>query len=95
MSHQGGDLNDMAAKGTSVPNDAGKMNTIPSKADPHQAQASATAGGLGASSLNTAADNPAGVPAADDNAVSATGHAVPTQAFEKYSEAGGKEREPR
>jgi len=27
---QGGDLSDMAASGTTVPNDAGKMNTLPS-----------------------------------------------------------------
>jgi hypothetical protein len=32
--HQGGDLFDMAAEGTSMPNDAGKMNTIPSKPRP-------------------------------------------------------------
>ena len=32
--HQGGDLFDMAKDGTSIPNDAGKMNLIPSKPRP-------------------------------------------------------------
>jgi hypothetical protein len=32
--HQGGDIFDMAKDGTSIPNDAGKTNTIPSKSRP-------------------------------------------------------------
>ena len=32
--HQGGDLFDMAQKGTTMPNDAGEMNIIPSKPRP-------------------------------------------------------------
>jgi len=35
-SHRGGDLSDMAASGTSVPNDAGKQNLIPSVPRPDQ-----------------------------------------------------------
>jgi len=35
--HQGADLFDMAAKGTSIPNDAGEMNVIPSKPRPGEA----------------------------------------------------------
>ncbi|OQE22498.1 hypothetical protein PENSTE_c010G01388 [Penicillium steckii] len=35
-SHQGGSLFDMAANGTSIPNDAGKMRTIPSVPRPDQ-----------------------------------------------------------
>lgn len=34
--HQGGSLFDMAARGTSIPNDAGKMRTIPSVPRPDQ-----------------------------------------------------------
>jgi hypothetical protein len=34
--HQGGSLFEMAASGTTIPNDAGKMNTLPSVARPDQ-----------------------------------------------------------
>ncbi|CAG8131304.1 unnamed protein product [Penicillium salamii] len=34
--HQGGSLSEMAATGTTIPNDAGKMNTIPSVPRPDQ-----------------------------------------------------------
>ncbi|KAI0473988.1 hypothetical protein GGR56DRAFT_649904 [Xylariaceae sp. FL0804] len=89
--HVGGDLNDMAKSGTSIPGDAGKMNTVPSVPSPHQKDASA-AGGLGATTLNTAAENPTDEGELDSEAISATGHSVPKAAFEKYSESGGKER---
>ena len=36
--HQGGNLFDMAAEGTTMPNDAGKMNIIPSKPGPRDTQ---------------------------------------------------------
>ncbi|KAH9903995.1 hypothetical protein F4778DRAFT_780678 [Xylariomycetidae sp. FL2044] len=90
---EGGDLSQWAKDGTSVPNDAGKQNVLPSVPNPHQKYEDSS-GGLGATSLNTAADNPAGYGAADDNAISATGHPVPTTMTEKYSKAGGKERPP-
>ncbi|KAJ5681993.1 uncharacterized protein N7477_001933 [Penicillium maclennaniae] len=35
--HQGGSLSDMAPSGTTIPNDAGKMNTIPSVLAPTNA----------------------------------------------------------
>ncbi|TVY51200.1 hypothetical protein LCER1_G006361 [Lachnellula cervina] len=54
-SHQGGDLFDMAKDGTSIPNDAGKMNTIPSKPRPGEGEGSVNANG---SSLAGAASNP-------------------------------------
>ncbi|RYP75568.1 hypothetical protein DL771_002268 [Monosporascus sp. 5C6A] len=53
---QGGDLFEMAKDGTKVPGDAGKHNTIPSVAGP--GQNTPTAGGLGATELHNAADNP-------------------------------------
>ncbi|KAI8955700.1 hypothetical protein F4801DRAFT_528656 [Xylaria longipes] len=67
-----------------VPGDAGKMNTIPSKA-PQQ-----SVNDLGNTSLNTAADNPVGSGPADDDAVTATGHSLPSSAFSKPSGTGGK-----
>ncbi|KAI1756821.1 hypothetical protein F4782DRAFT_526495 [Xylaria castorea] len=83
--HQGGDLNQMAKDGTRIPGDAGKMNTIPSKA-PQQ-----TSDDLGNTSLNTAADNPMGRAPADDDAITATGHSLPSSAFSKHSGTGGKD----
>ncbi|KAJ3577874.1 hypothetical protein NPX13_g2690 [Xylaria arbuscula] len=80
--HQGGELNDMAKDGTKIPGDAGKMNTIPSKAAPSQAN-----NDLGNTSLATAADNPVG---ADNEAISATGHSIPSSAFQKPGGRGGK-----
>lgn len=54
--HQGGDLFDMAKDGTSIPNDAGKMNIIPSVPRPDQINDSPN--DLGAADLSSAADNP-------------------------------------
>ena len=54
--HQGGDLFDMAKDGTTMPNDAGKHNLIPSV--PRPDQISDTPNDLGASDLQRAADNP-------------------------------------
>ena len=50
----------MAVDGTSVPHDAGKMNTIPSV--PNRHQASDAADGLGAPTTASAADNPVDMP---------------------------------
>ncbi|KAI0405826.1 hypothetical protein F4802DRAFT_614024 [Xylaria palmicola] len=83
--HQGGDLNEMAKDGTKIPGDAGRMNTIPSKANPQQAS-----NDLGNTSLNTAADNPVGSGPADDDAITASGHSMPSSAFSKPSGTGGK-----
>ncbi|KAH8157315.1 hypothetical protein CIB48_g10936 [Xylaria polymorpha] len=82
--HTGGDLSQMAKDGTKIPGDAGKMNTIPSKA-PQQ-----VTNDLGDTSLNTAADNPIGSGPADDDAVTATGHSLPLSASSKPSGTGGK-----
>ncbi|KAI1413525.1 hypothetical protein F5Y13DRAFT_188957 [Hypoxylon sp. FL1857] len=94
MAKEGGDLNQMAKDGTSIPGDAGKQNTIPSVPNPDQKSRDA-AGGIGATSLHSAADNPIGVGKnADDNAVTASGHSVPQATVAKPSGSGGKEREP-
>ncbi|KAH7018247.1 uncharacterized protein B0I36DRAFT_335574 [Microdochium trichocladiopsis] len=55
MSDQGGDLFAMAKDGTKVPEDAAKPNIVPSK--PSASQLKDTTGGLGAASLEAAADN--------------------------------------
>ena len=56
---QGGDLFDMAKDGTTMPNDAGKMNLIPSVPRPDQMTDDNNFGNnLGADSLAGAADNP-------------------------------------
>jgi hypothetical protein len=57
-SHQGGDLFDMAAKGTSIPGDAGVMNIIPSKPRPGEGQPTNAA----ESTLAAAAENPRDIP---------------------------------
>ncbi|KAI0851709.1 hypothetical protein F5Y00DRAFT_259199 [Daldinia vernicosa] len=95
MSNEGGDLNQMAKDGTSIPGDAGKQNTIPSVPNPAQKSQDAS-GGIGAAYLHSAADNPIGINKdADDNAVTASGHAVPQSTAAKHSGSGGKEREPK
>ena len=56
---QGGDLFDMAKDGTTMPNDAGKMNLIPSVPRPDQMTDDNNFGNnLGADNLAGAADNP-------------------------------------
>ncbi|KAI2626544.1 hypothetical protein GGR54DRAFT_637116 [Hypoxylon sp. NC1633] len=91
MAKEGGDLSQMAKDGTR--SNPGKQNTIPSVPNPHQKQDAV--GDIGGTSLHSAADNPVGVGKnADDNAVTATRHAVPQSTTEKYSHSGGKEREP-
>ncbi|KAM3068293.1 hypothetical protein ACMFMG_009433 [Clarireedia jacksonii] len=56
--HQGGDLFDMAAKGTSIPGDAGVMNIIPSKPRPGEGEPTNAA----ESTLAGAAANPTDIP---------------------------------
>lgn len=57
--HQGGDLFDMAKDGTTIPNDAGKQNIIPSVPRPDQVN---DPNDIGAPDLARAADNPNDVP---------------------------------
>ncbi|KAI1468259.1 uncharacterized protein F4812DRAFT_458693 [Daldinia caldariorum] len=93
MSQESGDLSQMAKDGTTVPGDAGKQNLLPSVPNPDQLRD--TNGGLGATELHSAADNPIGTGKdSDDNAISATGHSVPPSTATKYSGRGGKERRP-
>lgn len=58
---------------------------------PNPDQKSVSSAGLGGTTLHSAADNPiAPNEKGDDEAVSATGHAVPASAFSKPSGSGGK-----
>lgn len=52
---KGGDLYDMAKDGTSIPNDAGKMNTIPSVPRPGEDEGTVN---VNESALAGAASNP-------------------------------------
>lgn len=69
---QGGDLNDMAEKGTSIPSDAGTQRTIPSVPNPHQQPPYQSAGG----DLAGAADNATDIPRSTMDRVGATGEVV-------------------
>lgn len=62
--HRGGSLEEMAASGTSIPNDAGKMNTIPSVPRPDQMPDNEQFDyeGQGQPSRAFAADNDASMP---------------------------------
>ena len=58
-SHKGGHLEDMAAKGTSIPNDAGTQRTVPSVPRPDQIDPSSD---YAHSNLAHAADNAFDIP---------------------------------
>lgn len=59
--HKGGDLYEMAKDGTTVPNDAGVMNLIPSKPRPDQIASDDELGGVDlASAASNATDMPRG-----------------------------------
>ena len=65
---QGGDLSDMAATGTSVPDDSAKPRIIPSVARPDQVTDTASdPNDLGASDLASAADNASDIPRVSSN----------------------------
>ena len=60
---EGGDLSDMAATGTSVPEHSAKPRTIPSVAKPGQAtDAGSVPNDVGATDLAAAADNASDMP---------------------------------
>ncbi|EED16535.1 conserved hypothetical protein [Talaromyces stipitatus ATCC 10500] len=63
-SRRGGTLSEMAPTGTTIPNDAGLQNTIPSKARPDQQSEDHrfSYDGLAQSSVATAADNATDMP---------------------------------
>ncbi|CAF3565026.1 unnamed protein product [Fusarium graminearum] len=91
-SKKGADLFDMAKDGTSIPGDAGEMNTIKSVPNPHQRDGEA-AGGLGSTSLANAADNALneseGRESGIGEVISASGHDVPNSVTGKPGGRGG------
>ncbi|KAL3496562.1 hypothetical protein BJX62DRAFT_101946 [Aspergillus germanicus] len=62
--HQGGSIYDMAEKGTKIPNDAGRMNTIPSvpRSDQLSEDPNYSYQGLGQPTTAFAADNATDLP---------------------------------
>jgi len=62
--HRGGTLEEMAPTGTSIPNDAGLQNIIPSKARPDQQEEDHRFGydGIAQPTIATAADNATDMP---------------------------------
>ncbi|MCJ1358915.1 MAG: hypothetical protein MMC33_008915 [Icmadophila ericetorum] len=85
--HQSSDLFDMAKDGTSIPNDAGKMNLIPSVPRPDQINDSPN--DLGAADLSGAADNTTDIARANKDSsthgkvLTGTGDQLPAQVESK------------
>ncbi|KAF2102961.1 hypothetical protein NA57DRAFT_32716 [Rhizodiscina lignyota] len=97
--HKGGDLSDMAANGTSIPNDAGQMNTVPSVPRPDQLPSDPNFrnGNLGAPDLAAAADNASDIPrrnkdmGATGEVITGTGDQLPAQLESKRLHYGANE----
>ncbi|MCJ1259233.1 hypothetical protein MMC24_007069 [Lignoscripta atroalba] len=89
--HQGGDLFDMAKDGTSIPNDAGKQNLIPSVPRPDQIE---DPNDLGAAGMEAAADNATDIPRRNKDigttgeVVTGTGDQMPAQVESKRLHMG-------
>ncbi|KAF2143799.1 uncharacterized protein K452DRAFT_285838 [Aplosporella prunicola CBS 121167] len=84
--HTGGNLSDMAVKGTTVPGDAGKMNTIPSVARADQTSENSSHNPLGAADVHSAADNATALGldhGATGGVVSGTGDQLPASVESK------------
>lgn len=94
--HQGGTLSDFAATGTSIPNDAGKMNTIPSIPRPDQRAENPTYenAGLAQPSIAFAADNATDLPRSTRDVgqtgefLSGTGDSIPASVESKRTFMG-------
>jgi hypothetical protein len=89
--HTGGDLYDMAATGTKIPNDAGEMNLLPSVPRPDQLE------DRDAADLQTAADNEIDIPrknkdiGATGEVLTATGDQLPAVVEAKRLHLGPNE----
>ncbi len=92
--HQGGDLSDMAAEGTSIPNDAGKQRTIPSVPRPDQISKNVPTDTLGGPTIASAADNATDMPrstrdlGSTGEVISGVGDQMPAQAESKRMHYG-------
>lgn len=94
--HQGGDLSDMAATGTTMPNDAGKMDVLPSVPRPDQLVENKDPTQT-ASDLAGAADNASDIPrryqdiGATGEVITGTGDQLPAQVESKRLHFGANE----
>lgn len=94
--HRGGNLSDMAPTGTTIPNDAGKMNTIPSVPRPEQRSEDAEFSyqGTGQPSTAFAADNSTDMPRStrdmgfSGETITGTGNTFPAQGENAGNEIG-------
>jgi len=97
--HQGGDLSDMAATGTSIPSDSGTQRTIPSVPRPDQLPTNPAfdAASLGNEDLQGAADNATDMPrrnkdmGATGEVVTMTGEQMPPQIESKRLHFGAND----
>jgi hypothetical protein len=93
--HKGGDLSDMAVHGTKIPNDAGKMNLIPSAPRPDQVNEDSM--DLGSATLAGAADNNTDIPRRNrdmggtDEIITGTGDQMPPAVESKRLHYGANE----
>ncbi|KAB8264557.1 hypothetical protein BDV32DRAFT_145242 [Aspergillus pseudonomiae] len=95
-SHQGGTLSEMAPRGTTIPNDAGKQNTIPSGPRPEQRSENRLFDnqGLGQPSSAFAADNDATMPRGprdpgmSGEVVTGTSNTLPAEGESKGNQIG-------
>ncbi|PLB54782.1 hypothetical protein P170DRAFT_483505 [Aspergillus steynii IBT 23096] len=94
--HQGGSLSDMAATGTSIPNDAGIQRTIPSVPRPDQISESNQFNNQGLAEPTTAfaADNDASMPRGPGDlghtgeVLTGTGNSLPASGEDKRGNVG-------
>lgn len=94
--HRGGTLSEMAPQGTSIPNDAGKQNTLPSVARPEQRSGNRVFDnqGLGGPSAAFAADNDTGLPRGPKDmglsgeVTTGTGDTLPAEVESKWNQTG-------
>ncbi|THY45433.1 hypothetical protein D6C97_08619 [Aureobasidium pullulans] len=91
--HQGGNLSDMAVTGTSIPNDAGAYETLPSVPNPEQADINNRT----STNLAGAADNATDMPksskdmGATGEVMTATGDQLPPQVESKNLHFGAND----
>ncbi|KIW97110.1 uncharacterized protein Z519_02502 [Cladophialophora bantiana CBS 173.52] len=97
----GGDLFDMAQKGTKVPEDAAEPRYIPSKPRPDQIASETDRNALGGRTLAEAATNEGDIPrstrdTAINDVLTGTGDSLPTQVDSKrlHSVPGGVTHDP-
>jgi hypothetical protein len=97
--HQGGNLSDMAVTGTTMPNDAGKQNIIPSvpRSDQQAENPAYHKGFINAGDPQGAADNPVDMPrqykdiGATSEVITGTGDQLPPQVESKNLHFGAND----